>query len=211
MLDLDILLKGNIQRIAWTDRYSSFLRLKNENVAEHTCFVTMYAYLIALDMEYQFPGVGVDKLTLFRRAINHDIDEAISGDINRPFKKGYPGLNSMIKEACKILLLPTLGKLSSCPEVMERLIEDMDKGKDKSLEGYILCLADFMSVVSYLISEKRRGSTAIIEDFEKSNKDIESLFLGLSGDMARVLNPYVERLNEIIHRELTEKLTLRTK
>ena len=208
MLDLNVILKGQIQRISWTDRYSSFLRLRNENVAEHICYVALYAHLIALDMKHQYPEVQIDHEKVLSRALVHDLDETISGDINRPFKKFYPGLNDMIKRACEAMMLPILHEMTTCPKVVERLHTDMRDAKDKTLEGYIIHLADFMSVVSYLISEKRRGSTAILEDFVASNKDIEKLFLGIPTHLAKYLYHYVRALNEMIHENLTKDLTL---
>ena len=87
-------------------RYSKNRPIKEENNLEHTGFVTLFSYLMGVDIQNRFE-VELDFGKMLSGAVVHDIDETLTGDIPRPTKYFSKELRDKISEVeyssiCKI-------------------------------------------------------------------------------------------------------------
>lgn len=124
-------------------RFSRLRMVHDENVLTHTGMVCVFAYIIASKLT----GVrskangGIDVGTVLRRAVVHDWDETITGDIVRPTKYFSSALRA------------ELGKLEAQGIYdignafgMASIDADFIKSKD-GREGYVVKLADFVGAL----------------------------------------------------------------
>jgi len=158
-LELSQVLSGKLRNMAHVYRYSSIPTLRRENVAEHSFYCALIAYLIATDLRDNNPDIeelaNLRVGILLERALLHDIDEAITGDFLRKVKYSIPGLKEMLNKVA----VDSLVQVSS--DVGVDLKTRWLECKDPSLEGNILALSDFLCVVSYVLEEVRSGNTHI--------------------------------------------------
>jgi 5'-deoxynucleotidase YfbR-like HD superfamily hydrolase len=152
MLNIKELLSGEIQRMSHIERYSSYPMIRRENVAEHSFFVAFYGWIIARDMQCR--GFPVNLATVLEKAIIHDVDECLTGDILRPIKYSVPGLYDAIENAAKDML----GQLSEDLGIGKLLPLLWSNSKNGDLEGHIVYFADFIAVLSYLWQEDSFGN-----------------------------------------------------
>ena len=66
-------------------RYSSLRLVQQESVMEHTGFVCLLAYILCEHIN-KFSDEKIDTSSALQKAVVHDIDEIITGDIPRPTK-----------------------------------------------------------------------------------------------------------------------------
>jgi 5'-deoxynucleotidase YfbR-like HD superfamily hydrolase len=77
------MLERELRDLAHVKRWAIVRTLRDQSVAEHSYYVTMYANDIASHL-------GLDEsvqLTILKRALWHDVDEILTGDIPGPHKK----------------------------------------------------------------------------------------------------------------------------
>jgi 5'-deoxynucleotidase YfbR-like HD superfamily hydrolase len=103
-------LTGPVRRLHHIQRFSSVPVLHPENVAEHSWEVAFICMVIYYDQKHiaqptvdsgEFGCVfdGLDLEVLLERAIDHDLSEAMSGDIIRSFKYSTKPLAEAIRDA----------------------------------------------------------------------------------------------------------------
>lgn len=153
------LLEGPMNRAHSVYRYSSRPVIKQESVAEHTFFVMLYADMINASLGYE-----ANSEKLLRRALIHDIDECVTGDFVRSFKYRNPELRREIQRASREFLQDMLKAYSVDTSV---LLAAWDRGKSDNIEGDILRVADYMSVVAYLIRELQMGNGTMIDVYHE--------------------------------------------
>jgi 5'-deoxynucleotidase YfbR-like HD superfamily hydrolase len=139
------------QSMSAIKRYSQLHLLKSESVMEHTGFVCLFTYILC--EKINSVSDEEDKLNIgiaLEKAVIHDIDEVVTGDIPRPTK--YHS-----KESSKIFE-------NIADDGIKQIISELDLGfqsrielnwktaKDDS-EGAIVALADLASVVYKLWDE----------------------------------------------------------
>lgn len=164
-------------------RYSTLPVHYQEDVAQHSWYVSFYA-LVIYELIREFdPDCEIDKGTLLERAIVHDLDEMISGDVHRPFKYADKDMkDSMTKVALRLLLKwQTEAQL---PSTVYHSAVDAKSG----IEGEIIRLSDMLSVASFTIENHKMGNTFVIEVAE---------------NVVKALTEFVESSN-ITHPVLTE-------
>jgi 5'-deoxynucleotidase YfbR-like HD superfamily hydrolase len=124
-------------------------------VAEHIFFTSILAYVIALDINYEYDKAIVHVSDVVTKAIVHDMDEALTGDFIRPFKYSSPELRRALHEACQHGMTRAL----SGTEVGKILLDRWASSKDDTVEGGIVHLADLWSVVIYARREFLLGNS----------------------------------------------------
>ena len=139
------------QSMSAIKRYSQLHLLKSESVMEHTGFVCLFTYILC--EKINSVSDEEDKLNIgiaLEKAVIHDIDEVVTGDIPRPTKY-------YSKESSKIFE-------NIADDGIKQIISELDLGfqsrielnwktaKDDS-EGAIVALADLASVVYKLWDE----------------------------------------------------------
>lgn len=135
-------------RLAAIFRYSTLPTIHRESVAEHTCFVALNSYAIALDLRRR--GFKIDIEQVLRSAVVHDIDEALTGDFIRTFKYSDAELTRTIKEATRKLMV----SLPLPPETLA----DWNEAKAWTLEGQVVHFSDLWSLCQFATREIRLGS-----------------------------------------------------
>lgn len=134
---------SNIQRCATTRR------IKNQSVAEHSFYVAIIALLIAEELKLEL-SIG----TLLQKAIFHDMEEAITGDIIYPLKHSSVQTNHFFNEA--------IGEY--CRQVFKNHFPDFEqyraiqKYSKTGAEGEVIKLADAVELVLYCQEEVSSGN-----------------------------------------------------
>lgn len=124
--------------LANVKRYSQSTLCHSESVMEHSGFVTMMALIIGNDLKHH---MQIDFAVLLSRAIMHDADEYVTGDIARPVKyhsKEIRGLLAEMEEDHMKSISQDLG--------MEDLFIAWKNAKE-GYEGSIIALCDTLAVV----------------------------------------------------------------
>ena len=193
------------QSMASITRYSQLHLVKPESVLEHTGFVCLFSYLLAEEMNSKCED-KIDIGTLLKKAVVHDMDEVVTGDIPRPTKYFNKEATAAFEKIAK--------------NGMSQIIEELDIGHlpDKSRdvlfsnwlnskagpEGSVLALSDLAAVVFkiwdevVLLGNKKlvlQGSQVhgYINDFEVSLKSND----GLSSDQKSTMGHAIKQLQEI--------------
>jgi 5'-deoxynucleotidase YfbR-like HD superfamily hydrolase len=161
-INLGQLLLGMTTRTRYVTRWSTFHILHKETVAEHSFFTAFYVMTIAMWLN-SVKGMEINESLALKRALVHDIDEAYSGDFIRSFKYSVPGLKKMLDEASTTFCGQMCEEIAP-GHVGAHLHLHWIQAKDDSVEGRIVAFADFLSVLSYAIMERRAGNRHIREE-----------------------------------------------
>ena len=132
-----------LYRLAYLTRYDTVPRVKDENVAEHSFFVT--AMLLKLDEIYLF---DLGKALLI--ATSHDILENETGDIGHIVKANHQELYDVLKKVEKKALV-------KYPSAVRYGIEEYDR--NDTIESRIVHLSDAIQCLQYSSNEIRLGSS----------------------------------------------------
>lgn len=162
MMDLFSVLIGPVSRMSHVTRYSSFPVHRRENVAEHSWWVCFISYLISEDLNCSWAADPDDDRkintgVLLSRALVHDLDESLSGDLIRSFKYSDPDLREAVRLAAERNMKELTSKMSP---VGAGVLDDWRSAK-KDPEGDIVAFADMVSVVLYCREEYIGGNQQI--------------------------------------------------
>jgi len=192
-LNLKELLLGDPVRIRYVVRFSTCHVIHKESVAEHSYYVALYAMFIAdwvrNATDYR---ILTDVDTLLRRALLHDLEEAITGDVSRSFKYSDNELLQGLKRGAQIAIDRVLGRLDTgCGIFYRNIWRDC---KDRSYEGSIIEFADFLSVLSYMIQERTNSNNSMQQHWETLNE----YFINFDHERFSFLRPLIEDANTIM-------------
>lgn len=127
--------------LATINRYSKS-RLNNpENVLEHTGFVSMIAYFVGNAINNSESENKVDMGKLLSKCIAHDVEEFITGDVQRPTKHSSPEMLQLFEELSSDSILQ-VSKITENKEI----VRDWQTSKT-GFEGEIVAFCDVFSVV----------------------------------------------------------------
>ena len=158
-MDWKGLLTGATQRLADETRYGNVPKIRRETVAEHSYFVTLYAFAIADSLP-----VKLDYKELGWLCLTHDAEESVSGDLPRTFKYSDPTLTAALREAALIAFRQWLDTWSTENEQRKYLFRLNEPAPRESLLHRVVKVADFMSCVSYVYGEWQLGNIAIVKN-----------------------------------------------
>ncbi len=167
-LNLKELLLDRARRVSHVDRYAGMPRIRKENVAEHMYYTTQYCYFIARHLEFDHQ-VEVNYGKLLSRAVVHDLDESVTGDITRAVKYRDP----IMKKQWDSMSKEVITDLQSSIGVP--FIHEWANAKDESIEGQILKVADLISVTAYAVEELRTGNTYFIDILNENTRWFDKL------------------------------------
>jgi len=145
---------GDHRRLAVIDRYSTQYVLRRENVAEHSFFVAATAHMIYLKLRVYDPTADLDLGDLLARALLHDYDEVVSGDIPHQFKHADATLNKQVNRVA-IRLLTSWARKVGLPQSW---LDAVTKAKADDLAGQIIRFADMSAVVAYAAENVEMGN-----------------------------------------------------
>ena len=124
-------------------RYSRDFVFRQESVLEHTGWVALWSYLLAKNLEREVGRDCVDYGKLLSRAVVHDIDEVVTGDVPRTTKYSGPRVYNAMKELAERAVTDV-----AIEQKIDTLSETWMGSKDHdTLEGLIVSIADSAAVI----------------------------------------------------------------
>jgi 5'-deoxynucleotidase YfbR-like HD superfamily hydrolase len=123
-----------------------------ESVLEHIGQVALTSYAIAIEVDAREPG-WIDVGDVVARALCHDLDEVITGDIARPTKHSSPDATALFKSLAVRsidILADDLGE--SMPSFAAAMRRNHRAAKTDA-SGAIVGLADILAVVAKVWEE----------------------------------------------------------
>lgn len=145
-------------------RFGLYFRLKDETVAEHSFYVTLFTRMICYDLEVSH-NILIHSLTY---ALIHDIPEIEVGDIVHPAKEKNSILDVAVKTSERIAMSKIM------PQFLN-LYKDVNDGMYEQVR-LIVQLADVLSVIQYALLEIKMGNKTInfiLEDDLKRYSNIQ--------------------------------------
>ena len=137
------------------------------NVAEHSYRVAMLTMVIVDEFNANpFNTVKLDKAEALSKALIHDLEESVIGDIATPVKT-YPGFRDLLRKASEqIMETQVLDEdLVNRNEYLKHWVEDKD-----GATGEVITIADKMEALMAAAYELKRG-----------NKDLQKAFNNIRG------------------------------
>lgn len=137
-------------------RYANRVRIKDEDLAQHSYSVAYYCFDIA--KEFNIPDdIRNEAIAM---AIIHDIGECFTSDLPHDIKYENPEL----KDLCDKLERKYIDKLPSCRELWHKLEDNKD-----SIQFIMVKLGDSMSAKSYVERELALGNnTEVMRDIQEN-------------------------------------------
>ncbi|WP_440111309.1 YfbR-like 5'-deoxynucleotidase [Paenibacillus sp. QZ-Y1] len=131
-------------------------KFEEHSVSAHSWKVVQYAKTLA-DIEEQH-GVAIDWKKLYEITSSHDYGEIFIGDIKTPVKHYSLELRSMLQKVEEGMVEHFINE--NIPEEFQPIFRrQLREGKDQSVEGLILEVADKMDQVYEAFAELQRGNT----------------------------------------------------
>lgn len=141
------------------------------NVAAHSFKVTKIAQYLANVEEHH--GNIIDWKSLYEKALNHDFAEVFTGDIKTPVKYAKTELKMLFSQVEQDMVDTFINE--EIPEPYKDIYrERLQEGKDDSLEGQILSVADKIDLLYETFGEiqKRNPEDLFFEIYEHSLETI---------------------------------------
>ncbi|MFX3618587.1 MAG: HD domain-containing protein [Sporolactobacillus sp.] len=136
-------------------RCPGVFKYQEHSVASHSFKVaTIAQFLATVESEN---GQTVDWKTVYERAINHDYSELFTGDIKTPVKYALPKLRELFSQVEGSMTRDFLDN-EFPTEFHEIYQERFQEGKDDSLEGKILSVADKIDLLYEAFGEIQKGN-----------------------------------------------------
>jgi len=195
------------QSMASIRRYSQLHLVKPESVMEHTGFVCLFTYLLCEEIN-SVSGEKVDIGLALQRAVVHDIDEVVTGDIPRPtkyFSETSKKVFDEIAESGVDQIIDELDVWELPDEAISKLRKNWVEAK-LGREGFLIALADLSSVVFKIWDEViLLGNKKLILQGDQVFTYLEQ-FIGnamsskeLSGEQKKVIKGICDQLKEICY------------
>ncbi len=199
---INVMMDGDSRRLCRVNRYSSSPLLRNENVAEHTFYVSW----MCLNLYHELFSLGVELNLgdLLAKALVHDYDEALTGDIPRPFKYFSEEVHHNINKAAKSILKTSSEREGLDPGIIRYVLASKD-----GAEGLLVAFSDLLCAVSYMSEEVQMGNQLLRKKVVEASTYLKGLRtkwstsladdtneLPLEDDVIRALLPYVDEAIE---------------
>lgn len=137
------------------NRAPGYFKFEEHNVAAHSFKVTQAAQMLG-DIEEQ-AGNAVDWRSLYEKALNHDYTERFIGDIKTPVKYATNELRTMLAKVDESLTENFI-QTEIPVEFREAYERRFAEGKDDTLEGKILSVADKIDLMYESFGEIQKGN-----------------------------------------------------
>lgn len=142
-------------------------KYEEHSVAAHSFKVTQIAQFLGTVEEQA--GNPIDWRMLYEKALNHDYSELFIGDIKTPVKYANPLLREQLAQVEESMTAQFIQ--TEIPEEFQAIYaERLKEGKDDTLEGKILSVADKVDLLYESFGEIQKGNPESIftEIFEES-------------------------------------------
>jgi putative hydrolase of HD superfamily len=166
------LLLDNLRKLNNVMRWSNEFLHRRASVAEHSFCVTQIAQMLGFIEESL--GTSVDWKLLYRKALNHDVPEAVVGDVISTTKNVNQDIHDTIKRVETILVENMIADLPE-PFRSDYRTAFFD-GKDDTTEGKILTAADNIDALIECLQEIRLSNNVPFrEKYAMIKKKIEKI------------------------------------
>jgi putative hydrolase of HD superfamily len=156
-----------MNQLEMIQRAPGFFKYQPHSVAAHSWKVTQIAQFLA-DVEEQ-NGAEIDWKSLYEKALNHDYTERFVGDIKTPVKYATATLRSMLADVEDSMTDAFIR--NEIPEEFQlRYIKRLGEGKDDTLEGRLLAVADKVDLLYEAFGEleKYNPEPVFVDIFQSS-------------------------------------------
>lgn len=179
-------------------RWSTDFMHQRATVSEHSFFVSQIGQMLALIEEEN--GRKVDWCRLFRKLLNHDVVEAMTGDIISTVKHKNEQLRDMLNLLEREIVEENL--LASMEEPYKSIYREiLFDGKDETLEGEILKCADYIDAIMECVNEvKLNNLHPFVEKFHSIAEKLAKSGLASAGYfMDKILPELIRGCRELEH------------
>ncbi|TYC51013.1 HD domain-containing protein [Weissella muntiaci] len=146
---------SGLNELEMITRAPGYFKYQPHSVAAHSWKVTQVAQFLG-DIEEEAGNV-VDWRMLYEKSLNHDITERFIGDIRTPVKYASAPLRKMLAEVEESLSENFIK--SEIPENLQAVYRRrLSEGKDDTLEGRILSVADKVDLLYEAFGELQKGN-----------------------------------------------------
>ncbi len=185
-------LLGFQRRLSNIIRFNTRPRLMHESVATHSFYVGLYTIILS---DYAVKkGIQVDIIKAVKRALLHDIEESIAGDVQKQIKHQMLEAYNKISDMVIVRILENLPSEIKENYLIEALSfkETLDKG-EQDIESLIVNIADDISGVVYCKEELNLGNKYfehILTDYIKrlKIKCVDTVFEEMCSSLERELS-----------------------
>lgn len=175
-----------LDKMSTIRRWSQSHCTKAESVLEHTGFVAMYALSICYEH-------GISPSFVIEKAILHDMEEVITGDI--PTTTKY--LNKDIEDQIKSIESISAKKISD-DVFFSRAFHIWELSKDTNTEsGAIVSISDSAAVVHKIIQEVSMGNLRFLEFKDNIVFALEGKLGICNSRFDRNINQLIEMVNSL--------------
>ena len=176
---------ATLSRLASLSRFSMERLSSRESVMEHLGQVSLTALALATECDGREPKC-VSVASVVMRALVHDLEEAVTGDIARPTKHASPAARQLFEaltESAAGYLAKDLE--SSMPHFARSMYWHHQRAK-KDKEGCVVALADILAVVTKVWEEVvLRGSGAMIRQAHTATRQLLEFQVRLDREFER--------------------------
>ena len=148
-------------------RLSGKFKFEEHSVAAHSFKVTQIAQFLGTVEEQK--GSKVNWKLLYEKALNHDYTELFIGDIKTPVKYADPKLREMLGDVEEQMAKHFIE--GEIPQEFQAVYKErLKEGKDDTLEGEILSVADKVDLLYESFGEIQKGNpeSVFTEIYEES-------------------------------------------
>ncbi|GAK31103.1 HD superfamily phosphohydrolase [Weissella oryzae SG25] len=146
---------SGLNELEMISRAPGYFKYQPHSVAAHSWKVTQVAQFLG-DIEEE-AGNPVDWRMLYEKALNHDITERFIGDIRTPVKYASAPLRKLLAEVDDSLSENFIK--AEIPENLQDVYRRrLGEGKDETLEGRILSVADKVDLLYEAFGELQKGN-----------------------------------------------------
>ncbi len=136
-------------------RAPGFFKYQEHSVAAHSFKVAEMAQMLG-DVE-ELAGNKVNWQMLYEKSLNHDYTERFIGDIKTPVKYATPTLRQMLADV-EATMTENFIKNEIPHDFQDRYRRRLSEGKDETLEGQILSVADKIDLLYEGFGEMKKGN-----------------------------------------------------
>ncbi|BAN71191.1 YfbR-like 5'-deoxynucleotidase [Lacticaseibacillus paracasei] len=136
-------------------RAPGFFKYQEHSVAAHSFKVAEIAQMLG-DVE-ELAGNKVNWQMLYEKSLNHDYTERFIGDIKTPVKYATPTLRHMLADV-EATMTENFIKNEIPRDFQDRYRRRLSEGKDATLEGQILSVADKIDLLYEGFGEIEKGN-----------------------------------------------------
>lgn len=149
---------GPSRRMNAIIRFNTRIKTYNEPVSAHTFYVMLYAYIITRHLQKQGNEINMQKVLM--KALFHDLEESVAGDILTPFKVKF---EKEYEELCRTIIDSVLINM---PTYLASDIKYNWKNAKEDYEGEIVDICDDLAGLIYCHEQLKTGNDYFVEIYD---------------------------------------------